>query len=161
MTAKQNSFYWRLWGNACQANHWSSQDGALRHDAHARALGYDKSHTAFTNEEFDRIIRFFQLLQDPDNLNAVLFFQNPGREEKKRLIWSIQHLADEPYIKAIAADRFGTIYWQDLDVPQLTWLRNTVHNRMRVKRRREATGAAAPAPAPEGELVGAASNCPF
>jgi hypothetical protein len=161
MTRRQEYAYFTLWRQACLAQGWDPNDSAKRHEVHQQVFGYDLSHKAMDNQHTDHIFRALRFLADDTDLEAVLFFQDPDKEERKRLVWSLQHMAAELYIKAIAADRFGTIYWQDLDVRQLTWLRNTVHNRMRAKHGREATAAAAQAPEPEGELVGAESNCPF
>ena len=51
ITPKQNRWYWKEWSKAHKA------DPTLdRHELHVSALGADKSHKDFTNEEFDLII---------------------------------------------------------------------------------------------------------
>lgn len=135
MTPKQQYRYWALWSKACAARGWEKQDDALRHEMHLRALGYDTSHQHMDNREVDRVFRTLELLADPDNLDAVMFFENPEREEKKRLLWRIERTAPKAYIESISADRFGTIYYADLDTTHLEQLRNTLTNRMRAKQK--------------------------
>jgi hypothetical protein len=148
MSPKQRFKYWRLWRSACRKRHWDEKDSDLRHQVHREALGQDKSHLKFTNGDLDRIYRFMELLIDPDNLAAVLFFQQPEQEQKKRLVWSIERLAARRYIESISDDRFGTIYYSNLGVAELEQLRNTIKARMRAKRGRveEATPLRGPHP---------------
>ncbi len=166
MTTKQNFYYWRLWSLVCHTNGWSQQDNERRHRLHVAVFGYDKSHFAFSNLEFDLIIRDFKLRADPDDLESMVFFENPNCEEKKRLLYRIEQLADKPYVRTLSEAVFKTIYYHDLDLSQLTWLRNKLTQRHRAKKKRaDAARAAVPADAASGELVGAVdvgdSNNPF
>lgn len=137
MTRKQQFRYWALWSKACEVKGWNKQDDSWRHAVHQKALGYDTSHQHMDNREVDRVFKTLELLADPDNLDAVLFFENPEREEKKRLLWRIERTAPKPYIESISADKFGTIYYADLETAQLEHLRNTLTNRMRAKRKKD------------------------
>jgi hypothetical protein len=137
MTAKQNAYYWRLWNQACQAKGWRASDGARRHQVHVEALGFDLSHEDFSNEHFDCVIRAMQLLANPDNLAAVMFLDDPASEQRKRLLWRIEQTAPREYVRSVAADKFGTVYYHDLSAAQLEMLRNTVVNRMRAKQKQE------------------------
>jgi hypothetical protein len=85
ITKKQNSWYWREWSKAHRA------DLTLdRHECHIAALGHDKSHTTFTNEEFDLVIAEFLSISEPDNLDMQIRLL---REPKTRLIHKISEMA--------------------------------------------------------------------
>ena len=56
-------------------------------------------------------------------------------------LYSIRRLADEPYWRAIAQDKFGTADETRLDLAQLTQLRNTLAARSRSRSRRQAAAA--------------------
>ena len=92
----------------------------LRHGAHVVALGGDKSSADLTNDELDRVLTLFALLADPQDLaarlrwDAYLRGENPGAQE--RTDWFIQHAAPGAYARAIAADKFGTRQWENLDL---------------------------------------------
>ena len=45
------------------------------------------------------------------------------------MLWSIRHLAPEPYTRAIASDRFGTKDWERLPVESLRQLALTLRAR--------------------------------
>jgi hypothetical protein len=138
MNDKQGKKYFILWGQLCAARGWNPTDNARRHAVHKAVFGYDLSHLAMDNRHTDRIYQAFRLMADDTNLDAALFFEDPDREERKRLIWRIKSLAPEAYVKRIAADVFKSIYWEDLNVTQLTWLRNTLNNRVAAQKRRAA-----------------------
>ena len=101
MTALQNSLYFREWGRvraACKLHGFPVPD---RHSLHVKALGQDKSHLVFTNDDFDLVLAEFRALSQPDNLAAQLRQQDMPR---RRLLYSIWRLAPEPYWRAIAQD---------------------------------------------------------
>lgn len=132
MTASQNSLYFREWGRVrttCKEQGFPVPD---RHSLHVKALGQDRSHLDFTNEDFDLVLAEFRALSQPDSLAAQLRQQDQPR---RRLLYSIRRLADEPYWRAIAQDKFGTADETRLDLDQLTQLRNTLAARSARKRR--------------------------
>ena len=138
MTALQNSLYFREWSRvrvACKQQGFPVPD---RHSLHVKALGQDKSHLDFTNDDFDRVLAEFRALSQPDNLAAQLLQQDMPR---RRLLYSIMHLAPEPYWRAIARDKFGTDDETRLDLAQLTQLRITLAARSRSRIRRQAAAA--------------------
>jgi hypothetical protein len=138
MTALQNSLYFREWGRVqavCKQQGFPVPD---RHSLHVKALGQDKSHLVFTNDDFDLVLAEFRALSQPDNLAAQLRQQNMPR---RRLLYSIRRLADEPYWRAIARDKFGTDDESRLDLAQLTQLRLTLAARSRSRSRRQAAAA--------------------
>ena len=135
MTTSQNSLYFREWGrvrSACKQHGFPIPD---RHDLHVKALGLDRSHLDFTNEDLDQVLAEFRAISQPDNLAAQLRQQDQPR---RRLLYSIMRLADEPYWRAIARDKFGTPDETRLDLVQLTQLRNTLTARARSRQRRAA-----------------------
>ena len=86
MTALQNSLYFREWGRVratCKQQGFPVPD---RHALHVKALGQDKSHLDFTNDDFDRVLAEFRALSQPDNLAAQLCQQDMPR---RRLLYSI------------------------------------------------------------------------
>jgi len=76
MTDNQNRFYWRVWGEVRRVLLVSGFTPAtadlFRHEIHVRALGYDKTHTAFNNHEFDRVLAVFYAYSQSDNLGLQL-----------------------------------------------------------------------------------------
>jgi hypothetical protein len=138
MTALQNSLYFREWGRvraACKQQGFPVPD---RHALHVKALRHDKSHLAFTNDDFDLVLAEFRALSQPDNLVAQLRQQDMPR---RRLLYSIRRLADEPCWRAIARDKFGTEDESRLDLAQLTQLRVTLAARSRSRTRRQSAAA--------------------
>ena len=138
MTTSQNSLYFREWGRvrtACKQQGFPIPD---RHSLHVKALGLDKSHLDFTNADFDQVLAEFRALSQPDNLAAQLRQQDMPR---RRLLYSIRRLADEPYWRAIAQDKFGSADETRLDLAQLTQLRNTLAARSRSRSHRQAAAA--------------------
>ena len=138
MTALQHSLYFREWGRvrtACKQQGFPIPD---RRSIHVKALGQDKSHLDFSNDDFDRVLAEFRAISQPDNLAAQLRQQDMPR---RRLLYSIMHLAEEPYWRAIAQDKFGTADETRLDLVQLTQLRLTLAARARSRTRRLAAAA--------------------
>ena len=90
MTALQNRLYFREWGRvraACKQQGFPIPD---RHGLHVKALGFDKSHLDFTNEDLDQVLAEFRAISQPDNLAAQLRQQDMPR---RRLPYSIRRLA--------------------------------------------------------------------
>ena len=138
MTPGQNALYFREWGRvraACKQQGFPIPD---RHDLHVKALGLDKSHLDFTNEDLDQVLAEFRAISQPDNLAAQFRQQDMPR---RRLLYSIRRLADEPYWRAIARDKFGTADETRLDLVQLRQLLITLAARARSRDRRAAAAA--------------------
>jgi hypothetical protein len=135
MTTLQNRLYFREWGRvraACKQQGFPIPD---RHDLHVKALGLDKSHLDFTNEDLDQVLAEFRAISQPDNLAAQLRQQEQPR---LRLLYSIRRMAPEPYWRAIAQDKFGTADETRLDLVQLRQLLITLAARARSRQRRAA-----------------------
>jgi hypothetical protein len=122
-----------------------------------------------TSAQFSRLLTLFRLLINPDDLDAVMDWDHPDRDEVKRVKYFIEHAAPDAYVRAIAAGRFGARLWEDLELWQLKQLANTLRARRgRWNQSRQASGPAGrrrtPSPGGEGRGEGAhipASNCPF
>jgi len=128
MSPKQNCLYWIEWQKVR-----SQRPAADRHALHIEALGEDKSHKDFTNEEFDQVLSVFRAVSEPDNLDAQL---RQLDQPRRRLAWKIKSLAPEAYRDKIMLDRFGTTRLEDLDEIELTQLRNTLSARSNALRHR-------------------------
>ncbi len=138
MTSKQNSLYWREWGAAVRACKAANLPAPDRHDLHLAALGADKSHLAFSNEDFDRVLGRFRSYSRPADLGAQL---RQIDQPRVRLKYAVNRLAPAPeYWAAIASDKFGTADLDALSIEQLTQLRNTLADRRRARQRRERAG---------------------
>lgn len=110
----------------------------LRHGCHLHALGQDKGHVDIhPTRECSRVFQLFRLLINPDDLDAVMDWQNPDRDERRRLVVGIKQAAPFAYIDAICRDKFSnyvTPFYEDLSLWQLRQLRVTLESRVRRKR---------------------------
>lgn len=82
-----------------------------------------------TNQETNRVVVLFQLLQDPDNLDAVMEWENPDLADKRSLVSYIRKCAPEGTLVAIWRNAYGNIFWEDGDLQQLRWLLKQVKGR--------------------------------
>lgn len=152
MTAKQNTLYWREWGavsRVCKADGLPVPD---RHELHAKALGKAKSHTKFTNAEFDRVLAEFRVWSQPGDVRAQLKQEAMPRT---RALWGLEHellpqlivvldgMPADPqpafnramaYVVGIAERKFGTAEFGSLPETQLHQLYMTVAERVRARR---------------------------
>lgn len=145
MTPAQNALYWREWAAVRRV-----EPAADRHALHVRALGRDKSHTAFSNADFDKVLGVFRAITQPENLGSQL---RQIRMPRTRLLHAIARLADAAYARKIAADKFGTRELESLSDAQLDQLRLTLHSRSRARARENAAPAPALAPAENPEQM--------
>ena len=132
MTTLQNRLYFREWGRVRSACKQQGSPIPDRHGIHVKALGVDKSHLDFTNENLDQVLAEFRAISQPDNLAAQLRQQDQPR---RRLLYSIWRLAPEPYWRSIAQDKFGTADETRLDLVQLRQLLITLAARARSRQR--------------------------
>lgn len=127
ITKKQDRWYWMEWGKAHRAD-----PTVDRHQLHISALGKDKSHKEFTQEEFDLVIAEFLSISEPENLDAQIRLL---KQPKTRLIYRIKKMAPEAYVNELLMDRWKTSDLNDLDVSDLHQLRNTLKSRSNALRR--------------------------
>ena len=109
-------------------HHRAVKQDDIRHAVHLVALGKDKSSKDLTNAEFDRILCLLTLLTDPDDLEAVIRWEHPELDERKRLFWTIRR-SPEAYVRDLAIDRFRTSDLDTLSTAQLKMLAMTLRNR--------------------------------
>lgn len=137
MTTKQNNLYFRAWAKAkavfVKFAGYSPHDAeALRHELHRDALGNDKSHTEFTNDDFDAVLDAFEavtvLSSGPSEAR-----DRASTMPRRRAIHGILKYADDPYVAAIAVDQFGTPDWRSLPLENLRALRITCRKRAHSK----------------------------
>jgi len=148
ITEKQDGKYWRLWSAVRRI-----RPDADRHALHIEALGYDKSHKDMTNGELDKVFAEFTAIIDPAGLDKQMEFR---RQPRKRLLYSIAHLAPAAYTGEILRVRFQGRALEDLDQSGLVQLRNTLAARMNAQRHRAAQSEYAHA-----GVEAAADNDPF
>lgn len=131
MTKAQDKWYWREWGKVaryCKEHGMAAPD---RHELHTRALGTDKSHLDFDDDDFDDVLSAFLSISEPANLEAQVRLTNM---RKTRRIYACRRNATravgsagaENYIRSISADKFHTTDWESLEIDQLLDLRNTL-----------------------------------
>jgi hypothetical protein len=137
-----------------QAQHRGPMVDDLRHACHIVALGRDKSSKVLNNAELDRVVALFKLLADPEDLSAIMAWENPVEADVKRVKWFITNTAPSAYVAAIARDKFGTSDWESLDLKQMRFLAMTLANRRDRKHSKIPSRRA-----PEPEVP--AENCPF
>jgi hypothetical protein len=160
MSPLQEKLYWREWGAVHKAD--PSID---RHELHIAALGEDKSHKHFTNDEFDKVLGQMRAISKPTDLAGQLRQLN---QKKTRLVWKISQeqcallavvlkssfdsfsltvgdqLRAELYIAQIATDQFGgqrnaalQTLLSALAPDQLENLRSTLASRINQLRRKQ------------------------
>ena len=141
MSPKQDKWYWREWGKVsrfCRTHNLPQPD---RHALHVQALGADKSHTKFDDDDFDDVLSVFLAISEPANFDAQLRLTKMRRT---RRVYAVRKLADEPYIRAITGGedgtkgKFHTWDWEALSLDNLRDLRNTLCARKPTRRKESA-----------------------
>lgn len=143
MSPKQERKYLFEWGKVRKYFREQGLDPKLadakRHQLHKKALGYDKSHTDFTNGEFDKVLAEFYAVTKPSDLEAQLHQIEQPIERLRELGHQLQDLAakvvDEPgrekaYVKGLAAKIFPGIEFAALTEPQLQQLAGILRARI-------------------------------
>ena len=133
MSEKQRVFYFTLWNRVMVEQGWyhlpAAEKDSKRRALHAQA-GCPASSKAFTNGHFDRFksacLALIEGKNDPHTADED--------GQRRRLVWRIKDDAkkaglDPAYIAGIARDLAVLGNWEDLDLPGLTNLRNTIHDR--------------------------------
>ncbi len=135
--------------------HGAATADHLRHACHLVALGKNKSSHDLTNAEIDRVVNLFALLEDPEDLDAVMKWQHPEIGERQRCVRWIESLAPYATIVAVARNNpFGADFdfgdWQSLEIPQLKWLGKTLRERGAHSPRRHGATERKPQPVAAG-----------
>ena len=140
MTTAQNQLYFRAWAEAKAvyvkfAGYSPKEAEAMRHELHRDALGEDKSHTDFTNEDFDAVLDAFASVAVLESGPS----DGQSRAEsmpRRRAIFAVEKYGlPDPYVTAIAMDQFGTADWRSLPIQALRALRITCRKRAKVRLR--------------------------
>lgn len=145
MTMKQNALYWSEWSLAKKAGHLSECE---RHTIHIEALGEDKSHKDFANEDFDKVLAAFRAISRPTSLNSqVRQIEQPRTRLLNRIADQTKCLelflaggrSGTDYLRLILRDRFHVEQIDDLNDADLGLLRNTLSARLSMMRRTSVT----------------------
>lgn len=137
MTRPQKFKYFKLWQAACKRNGWKSSDRVKRMEIHRLALGSEKSSETLTNRDLDWVYAALELAIDPDNLNAQLKLDSRDGGPLKRVMWSLDQYEEEPLVRSICRDKFGTVEWTTLSLQQARQLLMTVQRHYRQQGKRE------------------------
>lgn len=128
----------------------------FRHACHIVAIGQNKSSWDMTNDECERVVTLFRVLTNPDDIEAVLDWEDPLRAKKRNLIAAVKHKAPVAYWGHIAENKYQTRILDNLTIGQLTQLCMTLNNRKDAWRR-----PVEPRRRGVAEMAGIESNQPF
>lgn len=123
--------------------HCASTTDHLRHACTISAVGRQKSSKDLTNPELDKVLAWFALLVDPDNVQAVVNWQHPELAEEQWKIAQILEMKDEAVVVHVARDLFKCDDWRKLGVAKLEMLRRKFWKQTHPERR-ELAAANAP-----------------
>jgi ribosomal 50S subunit-associated protein YjgA (DUF615 family) len=112
-----------------QQNHRAITVEDLRKGCVAAITGRYQSTKDLNNAQFSRLLALFRLLIDPDDIDARMDWDNPQRDEERRINHFIEHAAPDAYTRHIAGDRFGTRLWEDLPLADRKQLANMLRAR--------------------------------
>lgn len=105
----------------------------LRHGIHVAALGRDKSSKVLTNAELDRVLAAMRVLAMPDDVDAMVKWEHPEAEERRRRVWWITHRCKPEYVSAVCRDMYGHGEVAELDDHQVGGLYATLRHRAGAK----------------------------
>lgn len=145
MSPKQSHFYFSLWNRVMVEQGWyhlpTAEKDSKRRALHVqagckKADGTAKSSKDFTNADFD--------LYKAECMRQISGQRSGGEPRvaddgaRRRLVWRIKSDAkkaglDAAYIVSVARDLAVLGNWEDLDIPSLTNLMHTIHNRAGAK----------------------------
>lgn len=134
--AASNAAYFGLLKTYCAALELPNTP-AIRHDATRQALGYDKSSTLWTTEERDLVMGFLRW-----RISGVSGEWGPAQRtlieiegKRSRLLWRIRKEIPEAYLAEIAKDKFKSLDYRSMSLPDLEQLRITAIERARAAKR--------------------------
>ncbi|ODU25014.1 MAG: hypothetical protein ABS95_01155 [Verrucomicrobia bacterium SCN 57-15] len=132
-----NDLYQRIWTIAQEKAGPLTAPNAdhFRRACHVIAIGQDKSSCDLTNAELDRVLALFKLLADPDDLAALMSWNNPDEERRKRILWWLKKECVESYVVEVCRQKFQTANWEALSFKQLQQLHMTLKNRENAARK--------------------------
>jgi hypothetical protein len=134
------------WPAACRSQSWDKNDRSLRLRVISEAIGRQIESMGELNnsDDIDQVKAYLKHLADDIDGTAEMGNRDPG--DRRRYTWLIRRhgraLGGEPYIRALARDRFHLTaglatwdMWEKLDTEQLHQLMMTLWARLVAKRR--------------------------
>lgn len=112
-----------------RAGHRGITQDDLRHACHVVAFGKDRSSTDLKPLQMRRVLHLFKLLEDPDNLDALMRWMDPRKDERDEAAWFLEHRCREGYVRHVSADIHGTARWETLSDVEVIALANTLRSR--------------------------------
>jgi hypothetical protein len=100
----------------------------LRHATHLVACDRDIGHMKMSNRELNRWKWLARLLADPDDLEAMVHWQNPGMDERAGMEARVASVPGA-MVAAICRNAFGTGEWRGLSDQDLKALVVILSNR--------------------------------
>lgn len=92
----------------------------LRHACNRIASGgHHESSTKFSRRDLNQFDRLCAVLRDPWDMNAMIAWENPDEDDRKRTVEYLRTLANEGRLRAIALNAWGTADWETLDQARL------------------------------------------
>ena len=175
LTRPQQITFWRRWQAIVSEKGWDNATAETQRRALLGRAGFTSLTQVDKLAGFDKVLAELSALSRPADLSSQLRQQAMPRT---RLIHSCREKADEPYIAAVARDKFHCEDWITLPLPDLEQLRNTLADRAvgqhknETLRRRHAQAAerrsyappariSLPAPVPSPELAQECVPGPF
>ena len=126
LTSPQVSRFWRDWSACTRLHDWSKPESETQRKAMLARAGFSSLTQVDKLAGFDHVLAEVKALSQPSDLDAQLRQENMPRT---RLLYSCRQKADEPYIIALARDRFHADDWTTLPLESLEQLRNTLADR--------------------------------
>ena len=134
--SEHHAAVWRIARERAAKAHRAPIADDLRHACHIHACGRDVSHTRMTDPQFDRLLilwgnerELLGLLVEPDDLNSVMAWINPGEAQRKSTVEYLRQLAPEAVISSIARNAGYGDDWESLTRDQLLALGRIIRDR--------------------------------
>src|ERR1041385_3610113 len=106
-TSEYHVAVWKHAETRARQNHRSMTADDLRHGCHVHAIGRDKPHLELhPRTECSRVFTLFKLLIEPNDLEAIMDWSDPSRDERRVLIVGIKRMAPFAYIDAVCKGKF-------------------------------------------------------
>jgi hypothetical protein len=110
-----------LAGELAGREHRATVPDDLRHACNIVAAGRQGS-GSLDNKQTNRVVCLFRLLQDPEDLNAIMNWLNPDQADQKSYVAYLRKCGHEAAIISISVNAYGTRQWEDLPIEKLRWL---------------------------------------
>lgn len=129
-TSEHHQAVWSLAGSIAAQHHRAVTADDLRHACHVHATGRDKTHMDLDKKaEVSRLFTLFKLLIEPNDLDAVMDWENPERDQRRRyvsLIKKYPFAAVDKIARARFKGDYHSPFFEDLQLWQLKQLTITL-----------------------------------